>query len=161
MYIIPLVAFIVALVHIVADRRARNAGRITEIFLQYMLVLVIGIGGLFAFYGHAFLSEKIAQSIGWQPGSPFQFEVAAANLAFGVLGILCVWFRKGFWLATGIGVSVFYFGAAFVHIREMIERSNYAVNNAGSMLWVNDIGIPLFLLTLLGAYFFMNRRSIL
>lgn len=161
MYIFPVMALVLAVFHIFIDKRSRNIGKIVEMLLQYMLVLVIGIGGLFAFYGHAFLSEKIAQSIGWQPGSPFQFEVAAANLAFGVLGILCVWFRKGFWLATGIGVSVFYFGAAFVHIREMIERSNYAVNNAGSMLWVNDIGIPLFLLTLLGAYFFMNRRSIL
>jgi hypothetical protein len=77
--------------------------------------------GIFAFYGHAFMAEQVAQSIGWQP-SLFQFEVAIANLAFGVLGILCLRIRDQFWLATGIGVSVWLLGDAYGHIREMLMK---------------------------------------
>ncbi|MCK9591337.1 MAG: hypothetical protein M0Q91_04935 [Methanoregula sp.] len=33
-------------------------------------------------------TEKTAKKIGWQPKSPFQKEVAAADAAFGVLRVL-------------------------------------------------------------------------
>jgi hypothetical protein len=49
---------------------------------------------------HAFLAAKVALSIGWAPGSPFQSEVALANLAFGLPGVLCIRFKDGFWLTT-------------------------------------------------------------
>ena len=89
----------------------------------------------------------------------FQLEVAAANLAFGVLGVLCLWFRDGFWLATGIGYSTFLFGAAFIHIREMITAGNYAINNAGPILYLGDIAMPALILSLLLARWRLQTAS--
>lgn len=159
MAIIPGIALVAALAHIFFDKGKKDLGRITEIILQYLIPLTVGLGGLLAFYGHAFMADKIALSIGWPAGNPFQFEVAVTNLSFGILGILCIWFRKGFWLATGIGVSVFYFGAAFIHIKEILVKGNMAVNNAGFILWFNDLALPIFILALLLIYSRQQKQS--
>jgi hypothetical protein len=56
-------------------------------------------------------------------------------LAFGVLGVLCLWFRRGFWAATTIGFAVFIEGAAYGHIRDIVVHHNYAPGNAGVVLY--------------------------
>ena len=116
--------------------------------LLYLLVIFVGLGGLLGFLGHTFKAREIALKIGWQP-SPFQFEVAVANLAFGVLGIMCIWQRRGFRTATGIGYSIFLLGCAYGHLREMILHGNFAPYNVGPVLWVNDLAVPLLILLLL------------
>lgn len=136
-------------VSLIRQRRELTRLKVVETILFYILVINVGLSGLLAFYGHAFMADKVARTIGWAPGSPFQFEVAAANLAFGVLGLLCIRFRDGFWMATGIGYSTFLFGAAYVHIREIIVAGNDAVNNAGPVLYIGDIAIPSLILILL------------
>ena len=45
---------------------------------------------------HTFFADQTARQIGWATGSPFQFEVAMANLGIGVCGLLCYRFRDGF-----------------------------------------------------------------
>ena len=101
--------------------------------------------------GHAFSSKKVGEYIGWPSGNPFQFEVAITNLSFGILGVLCIWFRDNFWIATVIGFSVFALGAAYVHIRDIIKNKNHSPGNAGPPLY-SDILKPTFLAGLLIAY---------
>jgi hypothetical protein len=139
-------------INIALSRKPRTPRNIIEIILLYLLVINVGLGGLIAFYGHTFRSDEIARSIGWQPGSPFQYEIAIANLSYGILGVLCLWLRKDFWLAAGIGAAVFGLGAAAGHIRDIILYHNYAPNNAGLILWFGDIFMPLFTLSLLLVY---------
>ena len=134
--------------HLWLGKRPVSARRITEVLLLYLLVIFVGVGGLIGFLGHTFKAREIALKIGWQP-SPFQFEVAVANLAFGILGILCIWQRRGFWTATGIGYSIFLLGCAYGHLREMILDGNFAPYNVGPVLWVNDLAVPLVILLLL------------
>ena len=128
---------------------------LTQQYLLYVLVALVAlmatlipIGGLMAFLGHSFKAQEIALKIGWQP-SPFQFEVAVADLAFGVLGILCIWQRRGFWTATGIGYAVFLLGCGFGHLQDMARHGNLAPYNVGPVLWVNDLAIPVVILVLL------------
>ena len=121
---------------------------IVEALLLYLLVIFAGAGGLMGFLGHTFMAREIALKIGWQP-SPFQFEVAVANLAFGVLGIMCLWQRQGFWTATGIGYATFLLGCGYGHLRDMIVHHNYAPYNVGLVLWLNDLAVPLAILVLL------------
>jgi len=97
--------------HLWLGKRPVTRIRVVEVLLLYLLVFFAGLGGSMAFLGHPFKAREIALKIGWQP-SPFQFEVAVANLAFGVLGILCLWPRRGFRTATGIGYSIFLLGCA-------------------------------------------------
>jgi hypothetical protein len=154
----PILTIISAILHLVISKKKRNLLRIIEIFLLYMLFIMVGFGSLWAFMGHAFFGDRIAYYIGWKPGSPFQLEVAFANLAFGVLGILCMWFRKEFWLAVVIGLSVFYWGSAYGHIYEKIVNNNYAPGNVGTPIFF-DIIVPIVLLTLLFSYRRLSKKN--
>ena len=132
--------------------------RIVEIFLLTFLVLSVGIGSIWAFIGHAFISSQVAANIGWAPGSPFQLEVAFANLSIGVLGILCYWIRGNFWTATVISSSIFLLGAAYGHIINMLQFANYAPGNAGAVLYMDIIG-PIILIALLIVYKVMGKDN--
>ena len=134
--------------HLWLGKRPVSQRRVAEVLLLYLLVIFVGLGGLLGFLGHTFQAREIALKIGWQP-SPFQFEVAVANLAFGVLGILCIWQRRGFRTATGIGYSIFLLGCGYGHLREMILDGNFAPYNVGPVLWVNDLAVPLLILIVL------------
>jgi hypothetical protein len=50
-----------------------------EIFYRWLAFLPAGATALYAFFMHAFSPALAASLIGWQ-NSPFQFEVAIANL---------------------------------------------------------------------------------
>jgi hypothetical protein len=139
---------VAACFHLWLGRRPVSAGRCVEVLLLYLLVVFVGMGGLIGFLGHTLKAQEIALKIGWQP-SPFQFEVAVANLAFGVLGILCIWRRGSFWTATGIGYGIFLLGCACGHIRDMTQHGNVAPYNVGPVLWLNDIAVPAVILMLL------------
>jgi hypothetical protein len=115
--------------------------------LQWMLSLGLGLPSLWAALGHSLLSEQVAKSIGWST-SPFQKEIAGANLGVGIgalaasaLGIPAVWAM--FFVSAG-----FLWSAAAVHIIDMTERKNFAINNAGPIFWW-DLLTPATILVLL------------
>jgi len=144
--------------HLALSRQRRTRARVVELLLLYLLVINIGLGSLLAWYGHTFMADEIARKIGWQPGSPFQFEVALADLGWGVCGVLCIWFRGSFWTATGIGSAVFLLGCAFGHIRDIVKHGNIAVYNAGPVLWIGDLAVPITILVLLFLRFKFEER---
>ena len=152
---VTLIAFAL---HLSLGGEARTRTRIVQLLLLYLLVINVGVGGLLAWYGHTFMADEIARNIGWQPGSPFQFEVALADLSWGVCGILCIWLREGFWTATGIGSSVFLLGCAFGHIRQIIQEGNMAIYNAGPVLWIGDLAVPIAILVLLFLRFKLDEK---
>jgi hypothetical protein len=160
-YVVFILTILVAVLTVIISKirsRPLNRERIVEIFLLTFLVISVGFGSIWAFIGHFFLSSQVAANIGWAPGSPFQSEVAFANLSVGVLGILCYWIRDNFWTATVVSSSIFLLGAAYVHIINMIQFSNYAPGNAGSVLYMDIIG-PIILIVLLVTYKLMKRNS--
>ena len=134
--------------HLWLGKRPVSAGRCVEVLLLYLLVFFVGVGGVMGFLGHTFKAREIALKIGWQT-SPFQFEVAVANLAFGVLGIMCIWQRRGFRTATSIGYAIFLLGCAYGHFRDMTLHGNLAPYNVGAVLWINDLAVPVVILLLL------------
>lgn len=110
------------------------------------LVFTVGFFGLFNFVGHVFKREQVAKSIGWVSNG-FQIELGAVSLGIGLCGILCYWFRDGFWLATLIPFAVFLLGAAALHIQEMAVKKNYNVGNV--LIVLPDILMPLTIAVLL------------
>jgi hypothetical protein len=149
---------VVGAVHLYLDKQPRTKGRVAEIFLLWLLVIAVGLLGILAFISHTVYADTTAASIGWPAGNPFQSEVAVANLAVGVLGILCYWMRGNFWIATAIGFSVWYLGDAVVHIRSIVVEANYAPDNAGVTFYM-DILIPVILIALLAYYHYAKRHE--
>lgn len=147
LYLWIMLALAGACLHI-AIKKYRTKDRIIEVLLLYLLVFQVGFGSIWGFMGHAFMADNIASYIGWPTGSPFQFEVAVANLSYGILGVLCARYRGNFWAATIVAFSTFYWGAAYGHIVDMLENSNYAPGNIGAPLYL-DVVLPVVLLVLL------------
>jgi hypothetical protein len=149
---------VVGAVHVYVDKQPRTKARVAEIFLLWFLVIGVGITSVVAFIAHTAFADTTAASIGWPAGNSFQSEVAVANLAVGILGILCYWMRGNFWVATVIAFSVQWLGAAVVHIKDIVVAANYAPNNAGMTLYM-DILMPVILLALLVYYLHVNRQE--
>jgi len=144
----PALALIGAGIHLWVMKVPRTRERIADVLALYLLVFGIGVSSLFAFFGHTFRPDQTAESIGWPTGNLFQLEVAATNLGFGVLGVLCIWLRGSFWLATALSATCFLWGAAYAHIYDYIVNDNTAINNTGPILYT-DIFVPLAILLLL------------
>ncbi|VTZ48090.1 conserved membrane hypothetical protein [Methylocella tundrae] len=137
------VLFIAALACAALDRKGPAAERT----LSWLLLLPIGIGGLWSAFFHLAYPEMTARFIGWE-NSPFQFEVGMADLAFGVAG--CAAFRAsfGFRAATVLVNAIFLLGDAAGHVRQMIAAGNFAPGNAGPVFYL-DIILPLASIALL------------
>ena len=152
-------AIIAATIHLAISRHPLTFKRFIDIYLAYILPVSIGLMGIIGFIAHIFYGPETAKMIGWPPNNPFQLEIGMANLAMGVAGILCIWFRKRFWLATVIFSGIFILGAAHVHMIEM-EKGNFAPYNSGVFLYVGDILIPIIYIILTCVYFFQHRLYI-
>jgi hypothetical protein len=129
-------------------KKPRTAKKIIEVAFIYSMVVMVGLGGLVGFVMHAFFGPRTAAMIGWLPGSPFQYEVAVADLAFGVVGLLVPWIRGSYWLAAALGNAVFLIGCAAGHIKDLLKAGNTALYNAGPVLYISDIAVPLIVLGL-------------
>jgi hypothetical protein len=142
-------ALLAGFVHVAIQKQPRTKQRVAEVLLLYLFVFPVGLGGLIGFVGHTFRAGSTAASIGWPAHNPFQYEVAVANLAFGILGICCAWVRGGFRTATAIGWSVFILGAACVHLHQIHAGQPSAPGNAGAILYF-DLIVPVLVLALIG-----------
>lgn len=151
--LIPIIAIVVSSsVHLAADR-TRDRARTLEIVLLYAIGIV-GFNGAVSFLVHTVWADAAADSIGWASGSPFQQEVAGANLAIGLIGFLGFW-RRDFWLPFIVAKLIFGWTAGVVHLSDLVSHGNVAPNNAGLIL-VWDFLLPV---VLIGLYAFMWRAG--
>jgi hypothetical protein len=148
------VAVLAASVHLMLSSRRRSSARsAAATYLIYFLVFYVGVMGVFTAYAHVFRPLQTSASIGWA-SSPYEYEVGMADLTVGVLGILCIWIRGNFWLATAIANAVWLLGDAIGHLREVTLHNNHAANNSGIFLYA-EIITPLVILFLA----FYERRT--
>lgn len=148
------IGLVAVLLHLKFSKIEISTKRCLHVFLMYLL-LFGGFGGVFGFIGHQFAGAQVAKQIGWPTGNPFQQEVGFANLGLGLLGIMCFWFRKEFWLATIVMGSVFLWGAAYGHWVEYIYYGNTHPGNWG-WVFILDVIIPLVNWTLL--FFYLRAK---
>jgi uncharacterized protein DUF6790 len=135
---LPALLFVAA-VAIAAARRGE--GKAAERYLSWLLLLPIGVTGLWAGASHVFFPATAAAHIGWQT-SPFQFEVGMADFAIGVTACLAFWRDLSFKAAAVCVASIFLLGDAVGHVREMLVAGNFAPGNAGVPFYM-DIICPL------------------
>ena len=147
---IVVVWFVVAVVCalygvIVQDQKASIS------FLQNFLFWCVGVWLVGAFFMHWIrpTADKICEGLGWPKGSPFQREVAAADGAFGILGIICGLTHPGsFWTATVIGASFMMFMMGVGHVIDVRRNENRSPLNAGATMYFGLI-MPIILVVLL------------
>lgn len=140
-------AVVGASIHLKVSHKPRVPGRTQEVFLVWFLGWTVGIGGVIGFMEHWLSPVQTAELIGWK-NSPFQYEVAIANLVPGVLGLLCLRYRdRWFWLATIIAESIWYLGDAAGHVWQWTARGNTAQGNIGGPFW-GDVLTPVILILL-------------
>jgi hypothetical protein len=132
--------------------KLQDRTEVLRTLLTYLLVLGIGVSSWWGFVGHYFMSDTVAASVGWDTGSPFQLELAFYHLGFGIVGLMCLWFRDDFWVAVLIPVCVFALGAASVHIADYARHGNTAPGNWGFAMFFGDVIIPAAMLSLLWLY---------
>jgi hypothetical protein len=141
---LPALLLVVALV-MAAVRRGH--GPTAERFLSWILLLPIGVTGLWAGAFHVLLPTTAAALIGWKV-SPFQFEVGMADLAVGATTCIAFWRDLSFKAAAVSAASIFLLGDAVGHVREMLLAGNFAPGNAGVPFYM-DIICPLLAIALL------------
>jgi len=133
--------------HLYFSKHPVTKERAVCLLLLYALVLDVGvIGFVFGFIPHVFFADAAAKSIGWPTGSPFQFEVGIHDGAWGVLGFLSIWIGGLFWLATGLGWSLFMLGACYGHIAQTVHEGNYAPYNFLTIFSDGFVGVWLLVL---------------
>lgn len=126
--------------------RKNHGSAARENSLNTLLFFCYGIGGLVGFVTHYFFPDLSARNIGWQAGNPFQQEVAFAGLSIAVLGLASWRASHGFRRACVLQGSVYFLGAASIHVRETLLRGNFATDNFITIL--PDFLIPLTILAL-------------
>src|SRR5580698_11497234 len=122
-------AMVGATIHVAASRTRRSStAAIVGTYILYFLFFYVGVMGLFTAYYHVFRPVEASARIGWVT-SPYEYEVGMADLTIGVLGVLSVFFRGNFWLATAIANAVWLIGDAFGHVRQMVGHGDHAEYN--------------------------------
>jgi hypothetical protein len=129
---------------------------VVEILLAWGLAVLIGVNGIVGAAFHVFMPDYTARLIGWATGSPFQFENAMGDLAMGVLGVLCIWIRGRFWLATVIASSIQLLGDAYGHIYQLVAHNDTAPYNVGPILY-SDILFPAAVIVLFVVHSWLTR----
>jgi len=146
-FFFPLVAAVIAGIHI--RMKNHHGSHALEVFLMWQIAIGLGLGYLYAGMGHLFVADRVAESIGWPTGSPFQREVGMWDAAMGIVALLCLKFRDtGFWTATILGIGLFSVAAGLGHVYEMAVHGDFSPNNAGPVMYM-DLFYPVFLVVLL------------
>ncbi len=109
-----------------------------DVLLRWLLLLPVGVASVYVFFMHLCFPKLSAAVMGWPP-SPFQFEVALANVCIGILGILSFRASHGFRVATVVVASFWMWGHSVSEIYQIITTSNIYLGNAVSWFWVDTI----------------------
>lgn len=140
---VPAIALIGASIHIGVTKNKTTEHRLT-VALLWGIVVAMGIGEVITAASHVVAPAATAAQIGWAAGSPFQWEVAMANLSFAVLGIACYWKRGSFWSASITGYLVYFWGCGVGHIYQYVVHQDTAPYNWGPLVPVVFV-VPLVL----------------
>ncbi|WP_030020828.1 DUF6790 family protein [Streptomyces monomycini] len=117
-----------------------------EIWQRWWAVGALGIGSLWITLTFLAFPEAMADAIGFAH-SPFQFEIAFANLALAVLGFRGASASPRERLTSGLAAAAFLWGAAIGHVYQWFANGDHAAGNTGGIL-ANDILIPAVMIAL-------------
>jgi hypothetical protein len=102
-------------------------------YLSWILLLAVGVDGLWAGTFHVFFPAIASAQIGWQQ-SPFEFEIGVADIALGAVAVLSFWRSLSFQSAVALYAIIFYGGVSVGHFIQAFQNHDYAADNFGVLL---------------------------
>ena len=108
--------------------------------MRWLLFLPAGCMYIASAFMHTVLAKKTAANIGWQTNG-FQYEIGFASLGMGVAGILAAMSVPQAWVPIAVAGSIFLVLAGLNHVREMIQKKNFAPGN--TIILIYDFGLPI------------------
>lgn len=101
--------------------------------LLHKFVVTFGLLGIIGTITNIIKAEDNAKALGW-PGGPFQIKYGFSQLGLGVMGVMCIWFRGGFWLGTLVSMYIYGVSGLWSHIAEMKRQGKATVNDVGNLI---------------------------
>ncbi|KOT88593.1 hypothetical protein ADK86_32545 [Streptomyces sp. NRRL F-5755] len=143
----PLLFMLVPALGALLSCRRRAPGRpAAEIWQRWWAVGALGIGSLWITFAFLAVPDAMADTIGFAR-SPFQFEIAFANLGLAVLGFRGASASPRERLTSGLAAAAFLWGAAIGHVHQWFANGDHAAGNTGGIL-ANDLLIPAVMIAL-------------
>lgn len=95
-----------------------DTSTICSVLLLHQFVVTFGILGITGLFSNMIFAKKNAEALGW-PGGPFQVKYGFSQLGLGVMGVMCIWFRGGFWLGTLCTMYIYGISGLWSHYNVM------------------------------------------
>ena len=158
MFLVLLLALLVAAtVHAMISRR-RSRQELAELFLLYVLVGYCGFA-MFLVSGFSLLAgDRVAAWLGWPLNNPFQQFLSFALLGLATAAILSIRYRDTYLVGPVVAWSVFFIGATYGHLGDLSQRG--VSHGTALHVFTTHTSIPILLLGLLalsGAVSFRRR----
>lgn len=136
---------ITAVAHLFMLGFPNNVSQICSILLLHQFVVTFGSLGMTGLFANMIFAKKNADSLGW-PGGPFQVKYGFSQLGLGIMGIMCIWFRHGFWLGTVFGMYIYGASGLWSHYNVMKMNKKIDVDSVANIIM--DIAYQIFLTVL-------------
>jgi hypothetical protein len=102
-------------------------------YLAWLLLLGVGMDGIWAGIFHVFFPAIASAQIGWQP-SPFEAEIGVADMSMGIVAVIAFWRSLSFQSAIAVYAALFFTGVSIGHFVQAFGHGNFAPDNFGVML---------------------------
>lgn len=122
-----------------------DISQICTVLLLHQFVVTFGILGIAGLFSNIVFAEKNAKSLGW-PGGPFQIKYGFSQLGIGVMGVMCIWFKGGFWLGTIVTMYIYGVSGLWSHYNVM--KMNNKVDGDSIANIIMDIAYQTFITVL-------------
>jgi len=136
---VPAIMFVAALAVAYLRREPKSA---PERYLAWMLLLSVGVQGIWAGIFHIFFPGVASGEIGWA-SSPFEFEMGVTDLSIGIVAVAAFWRSLSFQSAVAAIIVLIYIGVAIGHFIQAYVHHDFSPDNFGLLLVVTLVSIPL------------------
>ncbi|GAB3897331.1 DUF6790 family protein [Kibdelosporangium lantanae] len=137
----PLLWLLIAVIGAwIRTRHSPSRQAALETWQRWWAVSVVGCGSLWLVISFLALPDMMAETIGFNR-TPFEFEIAFANLALAIMGFRAVKATPRERITIGLAAGMFLWGAAIGHVYQWFANGDHAPGNTGGIL-IYDILMP-------------------
>lgn len=136
---IPLIMFIAALA---AAFLTKGQFSTPERYLSWLLLLSIGVEGIWGGVFHVFFPSVASGQIGWS-SSPFEYEIGVSDVAMGVAAVVSFWRSLSFKSGVIVYTVLAYFGMVIGHLIQAFGHGDYSSDNFGILLVITILHVIL------------------